>query len=300
MAQDNSGFNIDKIAEQSLDYLSSNKIGFSRLSTNIGGGVKERGETVKVRLAGSLVSQAKTAGAKLAKQDANLAPVSVTLDQWQAVKIGENDLERSLRNSTLENDFVASAFEALNEKVMTDILSLATTANGFNTDQTVSAANAITADTMANIRRKLSENKVSASGRLGILSPEIIESLQTDGAIQNAAAFGNATAVQDGQVEKVSGISCFEYTGSIPSNAQNMVGIVAHPQAFAVAMREIAEPEAGTWAGQVTSRVDPISGLPFQIRRYYDMETEEQVIEWSIFYGVAVGQVPAAIRIVTA
>ena len=301
MPQDNSTFNIHKISEQSLDYLASNKIGFSRLSTNITGGVKEKGETVSVRLSGSLVAGDKTAGTKTAKQDANYEKVTVTLNRWKSVKIGENDLERTLKGvGDFESDHIASAFEALNEAVMTDVLSLATAANGFDTFQTVSAANAVTADTMANIRRKLSENKVPSSNRLGILSPEIIESLQTDGAIQNTAAFGNSTAVQDGKVERLSGISCFEYNGNIPSNSENMVGIVAHPQAFAVAMRETAMPEAGTWAGQAISRVDPVSGLPFQIRRYYDMEDEEQVIEWSVFYGVAVGQSKAAIRVVSA
>jgi hypothetical protein len=78
MAQDNSAFNIHKIAEQSLDYLASNRIGFSRLSTNIGGGVKEKGETVSVRLAGTLTAGDKTAGTKTTKQDANYEKVTVT------------------------------------------------------------------------------------------------------------------------------------------------------------------------------------------------------------------------------
>ena len=280
-----------------MTYLEKTKLAFSKFSTNVGGGVKEKGETVKVRLAGSLTAQDKSTPGKIAKQDANYASVLVTLNKVAAVKIGQNDLERSTSDLTIESDFVVPAFEAINEQIMQDVLGLATTANGFDTDETDIAAGSVTADTMANIRRKLSENKVPGANRIGILSPEVIESLQTDGAIQNAAAFGNSSAVQDGKVEKVSGISCFEHTGTIPTNSENMHSIVVHPQAFAIAAREIAEPDAGTYAGQVRSAVSA-TGIPFQIRRYYDMETEEQVIEWQVFYGVAVGQAAAAIRLI--
>lgn len=301
MAQNNSALYIHKLAERALEYLSTNEIALSRLSTNFAGGVKEKGQTVRVRLAGALTAQDKSTPGKIAKQDANLSSVLVTLNKVAAVKIGANDLERSFSDVKLDEDFVVPAFEALNEKIMTDLLGLATTANNFDDYETEIADTAsFTADTMANIRRTLSENKVPSSGRLALLSPALIESLQTDGAIQNAAAFGDSAAVREGRVPRVSGIDTFEYNGNIPTNSQNMVGIVVHPQAFAIAAREIAEPDPGTWYGQVRSVVHPGSGLPFQIRRYYDTEDEEQVIEWQILYGVAVGQVKAASRIVTA
>lgn len=299
MAQNNSAHYIHKLAEKSLTYLAANSIAFDRFSTNLAGGVRESGNTVKTRLAGALVAQDKSTSGKIAKQDANLSSVLVTLDKVAAVKIGATDLERSYSDIKLEEDFVIPAFEALNEKVMNDLLSLATTANGFATDQTVSLVANFTADVMASARRTLSENKVPSGNRVGLLSPALIESLQADGAIQNAAAFGDSNAVKNGEVPRVSGIDTFEYTGAIPSNGENMVGMIAHPQAFAIAAREIAEPEAGTWYGQVRSVVSK-AGLPFQIRRYYDTETEEQVIEFQILYGVAVGQVKAASRIVTA
>lgn len=300
MANDVSFNYIQKLAERSLTYLAANGIAFSRFSNNIGGGTSERGQTVKTKLVNALTAQDKSTPGKLAKQDASLSTVTVTLDKVAAVKIGFNDLERSYSDGRLDEDFVIPAFEALNEKIMLDVLSLATTANGFDTDQTVSTVAGFTADVMAGIREILSTNKVPGSGRVALLSPALITSLTTDGAIQNAASFGDSLAVKEGRVPRVAGIETFEYTGNIPTNAQNMVGIVAHPQAFAIAAREIAQPEPGTWYGQVTNRVDSVTGLPFQIRRYYDTEDEEQVVEWSILYGVSVGQVKAASRIVTA
>jgi hypothetical protein len=298
MAQDNSAHYIHKLAERSLQYLSSNGIAFSRFSTNLAEGVREKGNTVRTRLAGSLTAQDKSTPGKIAKQDANLSAVTVTLDKVAAVKIGANDLERSYSDLQLEDEFIAPAFEALNEQVMSDVLGLATTANGFDTDQTDVDVTAFTADTMANIARKLSDNKVPHANRSALLSPALIESLTTDGAIQNASSFGDNSAVREGRVARVSGIDTFEYTGNIPTNSENMIGIVAHPQAFAIAAREIAEPEPGTWYGQVRSAVDSVTGLPFQIRRYYDTEDEEQVVEWQILYGVAVGQVAAGVRII--
>lgn len=301
MANNVSTAYIHKLAERSLTYLSSNGISFTRFSTNIGGGVKEKGETVKTRLAGALTAGDKVAdGPNPDTQDATLSEVLVTLNKVAYVKIGFGDLERSYSDLKLDEEFVVPAFEAMNEQIMKDVLGLATTANGFDTDQIVSPVVDFTADTMAKGARILSENKVPHANRTGLLSPALIESLSTDGAIQNAAAFGDSLAVKEGRVPRVSGIDTFEYTGEIPTNGENMVGILAHPQAFAIAAREIAEPEAGTWYGQVRSVVDSVTGLPFQIRRYYDKETEQQVVEWQILYGVTKGQVKAASRIVTA
>lgn len=297
MANTLTNVNIDKLAERSLSYLASNGIRLDAFSLNLAGGVKEKGETVKTRLAGSLSTQdlstTRTPG------DVSMTAVDVTLDQYQGVVIGFTDLERSYTDRQLDEEYVAPALEALQEKVVTDVLTQATTANGFDTHQTISTVANFSADTCASIAKTLSTNKVPHANRSAILSPALIEQLVTDGAIQNAAAFGDSKAVKDGKVPRVHGLDIYEYTGPIPS-AENMVGIAAHPQSFAIAAREIAEPEAGTWYGQVRSVVDPISGLPFQIKKYYDESTGKQVVSWSILYGVQIGQVAAASRIVTA
>tara|TARA_R110000787_G_scaffold61267_3_gene138847 strand:+ start:1287 stop:2180 length:894 start_codon:yes stop_codon:yes gene_type:complete len=289
--------NIDKLAELSLSYLASNGIRLDAFSLNLAGGVKERGETVKTRLAGSLSTQDMTSSRVAG--NATMSAVDVTLNNYEGVVIGFSDLERSYTDSQLDSEFIAPALEALQEKVVTDVLTQATTANGFDTNQTTSAVAAFSADTCANIAATLSTNKVPHGNRSAILSPALVEQLVTDGAIQNAAAFGDSNAVRDGKVNRVHGLDIYEYTGPIPA-AENMVGIVAHPQSFAIAAREIAEPEPGTWYGQVRSVVDPISGLPFQIRRYYDESTGQQVVSWTMLYGYAIGQVAAASRIVTA
>lgn len=289
--------NIDKLAELSLSYLASNGIRLDAFSLNLAGGVKERGETVKTRLAGSLSTQDMTSSRVAG--NATMSAVDVTLNNYEGVVIGFSDLERSYTDRQLDSEFIAPALEALQEKVVTDVLTQATTANGFDTSQTVSAVASFSADTCANIAATLSTNKVPHGNRSAILSPALVEQLVTDGAIQNAAAFGDSNAVKDGKVDRVHGLDIYEYTGSIPSG-ENMVGIVAHPQTFAIAAREIAEPEPGTWYGQVRSVVDPISGLPFQIKKYYDESTGQQVVSWTMLYGYAVGQAGAASRIVTA
>lgn len=297
MANTLANVNIDKLAERSLSYLASNGIRLDAFSLNLAGGVKERGETVKTRLAGAVSTQDMTSSR--APADVSMTAVDVTLDNYQGVVYGFTDLERSYTDRALDDEFVGPALEALQEKVVSDVLTQATTANGFNTHQTTETVANFSADTCASIAKTLSTNKVPHADRAAILSPALIEQLVTDGAIQNAAAFGDSNAVKEGKVNKVHGLGIYEYTGPIPS-AENMVGIAAHPQAFAVAAREIAEPEPGTWFGQVRSVVDPVSGLPFQIKKYYDESTGKQVVSWTILYGYSIGQVKAASRIVTA
>lgn len=291
------GVNIDRIAERSLDYLASNGLRLDLFTTDLAGGVKERGETVTTRFATSLTTQDLTASK--ATQNATTVKRTVTLDQYHGVPIGFGDLERSYTDRQLDELFVGPAIEALQEKMIGDALGLLTTANGFNTDQTVSAAGAFSADVVADIAQTLSDNKVGPNRNL-ILPPAYLNALVKDGAIQDASSYGSPVAIREGRVPRLHGFNVIEYTGTIPSNSENMTAVAAAPQGLVIAAREVAEPEAGTWFGQVRSVTDSATGMPIQIRKYYDQASGEQIVEWGILYGVQIGVIDNVSRIVSA
>lgn len=87
--------------------------------------------------------------------------------------------------------------------------------------------------------------------------------------------------------------------GFYASKPENLKALASTPQTFVIAARESADPHPSTYAGQVTSLIDPESGLPIQIRRFYSEEDGEQKISFSILYGAEIGVIENASRIVS-
>lgn len=269
---------IHKLAEGTLNYLGTEGIPLNLFTTDLAGGVKERGETVTTRFPNGVVSQDMSSN-RMA-QNASTVKRTVTLDQYRGVVLGFNDLERSYTPIQLEELFIAPAISTLVDEMIEYALSLVTTANGFDTHQTVSAAGAFTGDVVAGIAQKLSENKVSKANRNLIVPPSYMHSLLTDGAIQDASSYAGSDPIREARIPRLFGMNVVEYNGTIPTNSENMAGLACTPQALVIAAREIVEPDPETYAGQVRSIVDPKSGLPIQIRRYYSEEDGEQKISF--------------------
>jgi hypothetical protein len=65
-----------------------------------------------------------------------------------------------------------------------------------------------------------------------------------------------------------------------------------------LAARGVVQPPADTWYGNVVDIVDPVSGLPIQIREWYD--GTELRYEWATLYGTALGVTGNLVRILSA
>ncbi len=290
------GVNIDRIAQLTLNYLGTEGIPLNLFTTDLGKGVKEKGETVTTRFANGLVTQ--DMSASKATQNASTVKRVVTLDQYRGISIGFNDLERSYTDFDLEEMFVEPAISAIVDEMIEYALSLVTAANGFDTHETVCAAGDFDSDEVADIAQTLSTNKVKLARRNLIIPPSYNSALVKDGAIKDASSYASSDPIRENRVPRLHGFNVVEYNGTIPDNSENMTGLACTPQALVIAAREVAEPEPGTWAGQVRSIVDSKSGLPIQIRRYYD--GTEQVMEFTVLYGAEIGIIENASRIVSA
>ena len=93
------------------------------------------------------------------------------------------------------------------------------------------------------------------------------------------------------------GFDVYEYTG-IPANGENLAGIALHPSALVLAARTPAAPDDGSVS--VQDIIDPSTGIPLQLRAFYDNVAGKHYLTMGVLYGVTVGNGAALKRIKSA
>jgi hypothetical protein len=288
--------NLTKISQVSLDVLKTEGIPLSAFTTDFSADAMPKGETITTRFA-TVPSTQDFDSSKATSNSATTAR-SVTLNNYRGVSIGFKDTELTFSPVQLADLFVRPAISALVDYVINSVLTRVTNGNGFTRVATLSAG-AFDADAVADLAEGLSTGKVPKSPRNLIIKPTYMASLAKDNAI-TAASDGpsGASVIRDHQLPRIHGFNVVEYAGTIPSNSENLVGLACGKQALILAARGVVEPPAGTWFGNIENIVDPGSGLPIQIREYYD--GTELRYEFSVLFGHAIGIPLYATRIASA
>jgi hypothetical protein len=187
----------------------------------------------------------------------------------------------------------------LAEDILRDILSVVTLAN-YGAAIHTGAASAFDSEDMINIKTALDQAKWAKSSRVMILDNAYEGALLKDAGIKNAAAVGTASAIQNGRLPQIAGFDVIG-TNLIPGNSQNLVGMVALPEAILVAFSPVQPaPGVRSHLNAYEVAVDPETGLTIEYRSWGDpdTDTEKSVIE--VNYGFALGHAAALKRIVSA
>lgn len=281
MANSTAAVNVDRLAELTLDTLITKGVPLRAFTTDLTSAVSQRGDVVRTRYAGNPTVVDFSDPSNRVAADADLTDLAVTLDKYQGIGMGFTDLERSYTDYDLIQFHVEPAVAALVDKMISDVLSLAVSANVAN--EQISTAAAFDADAVADLAEGLSTRKVSTAGRAIVIPPSYMNGLIKDSVLISASDNAEGrTPLREGMVRRVHGFDVFEYNGTIPANSRNMTGIALQPQALCIAARVVASPE--NWNGQVRNITDPNSGLTLQLRHWYD--DIQQRTELSVLYGV--------------
>lgn len=285
MANTNNGVNLDVLSMTSLDVLKTEGIPLSSFTTDFTGDIMSRGETVTTRFAGLPTVKDFTAGKSA--DDQSTTSRTITLDTYRGVSMAFTDLERTYSPLELAELFVRPAISQLVDDTINNILSLVTAASF--TNNVVVADGALDADTVADLAGGLSSRKVPQAGRSLIIKPTNMASLTKDGAI-HAASDGPAGTgpIKEHRLPRLHGFDVKEYNGTIPTNSEGLAGIACGKQGLIIAARQVVAPKEGTWYGNVINIQDEASGLPIQIREYYD-NAVGLCYEFGILYGYKVG-----------
>ena len=295
MANTLGGINLAQIAEQSLDYLSTQFHPLRAFARDFSDDISGQGESVTTRVPSSMTASDLSAG--YAASDVTSTAVTVSLNKFKGHSAAFTDMEVSKAGSFdwLSSQFLAPALEVTLDAVMDDLLALVTNAN-FSSNQVTTSAN-MDLDIVADLAGALSTAKCPKSERALLLGSTYYASLAKDNLVQDASAYGNSDPIQEGIVQKAHGFSIYEYTG-IPTNSENLAGIALHPSALVLAARTPAAPDDSSVS--VQDIVDPSTQLPIQLRTFYDNVAGKHYLTMGVLYGVAVGNGAALKRIKSA
>ncbi|WP_038168543.1 P22 phage major capsid protein family protein [Verrucomicrobium sp. BvORR106] len=290
-----SAVNITRISQLTLDALVTQGVPLRAFLTDFSDELEPHGETVTARFPGALTTQ--DMNASKAPGSVTFTPVPITLDNFRGVVMGFKDTERTFTDVKLAEEFVQPAVSALVDYVISAALSVVTNANGYTHAVTLTSAQ-FDADAVADLADEFSTRKIPTTGRVLLIKPKYKGSLVKDNAIQNASASGSNGAVVNNEIPRVHGFAVVEYNGTIPANGEALEGIAVHPQAICMAARGVVPPPADTWYGKVVNIIEPNTGLPLQIREYYD--GVQLVYEIAVLFGVAKGMPAKLTRIKSA
>jgi len=295
MANTLGGINIAQIAEQSLDYLSTQFHPLRAFSRDFSTDISGAGESVTTRVPASMTAVDLSSG--YTAQDVSSSAITCTLNKFKGHSAAYTDMEVSKAGNFdwLSSVFLAPALEVTLDAVMDDLLALVLNAN-YSANEVITAAN-FDVDEVADLAADLTTAKVPKSERALILPPSYYASIQKDAIVQDSSSYSSPAAVQDNAAQRVHGFNLYEYTG-IPANGENLAAIALHPSALVLAARQPAAPTDGSV--DVADIQDPTTGLPIQLRTWYDNTAGKHYLSMGVLYGVAVGNGAALKRIKSA
>lgn len=290
------GINLQVIAQDSLTTLLAQFPLVNKFTTDFGGDILQRGESVTTRLAGPVVATDIAANGYIASNVTSTAKV-VTLNKHKGFVMGFQDGEVARGGyDVLRRTFIRPAAHAVVKAVMDDVFGLVTGANfGTTGDTTVNGTKvvyngsvaAFDADAVADIAQQLTDANVAMAGRTIICRPSLYTALAKDNSIQAQYASGTNAPITENLLPRIHGFEINQYSALPDPESNNLKGIAVNPEAILIAARLPATPT--NWYGNVATATDAESGLSIQVREWYDGVSGEQKLSMSILYGVSVG-----------
>lgn len=288
------GINLQVIAQDSLTTLLAEFPLVSKFTTNFGGDVATRGESVTTRIA-SGVSATDIGANGYAVSNVTSTAKTVTLDKHKGFVMGFTDGEVAKGGyDVLRRTFIRPAAHAVSKAVLDDIFALLTAGNFTSVGYNGTAA-AFDADAVAVLSQTLTDANVAQAGRMLIVKPVLYTALAKDNAIQAQYASGTNAPLTENLLPRIHGFEVNQYS-AFPATVANQLGVAINSEAILIATRLPALPT--NWYGNVATATDDQSGLSVQVREWYDGNTGEQKLSMSLLYGVAVGNGAAATRII--
>lgn len=296
MANTLNGINLAQIAQQTIDYLSTEFHIVRAFARDFSMDIEQEGESVTTRIVSSVSAQDLSSGYSPA--DVTTTAKTITLNKFKGHVRGFTDLEVSKAGDFewLSGQFIEPALEAVRDAFMDDLLALVLNA-AFSSNEVITAAN-FDADEVADLAADMTTAKVPKRERALILPPTYYASVQKDAIIQDTSSYGDSSAVKEHAARRVHGFTLYEYTG-IPTNSENLAAIALHPSALIMAARQVAVPQNAPHVA-VENVEDPSTGIPLQFRTWYDANAGKQIVSVGVLYGVATGNAGALKRIKSA
>jgi hypothetical protein len=275
--------NNEIFARKAIEGLCKILLPITKFSNNYSPDQGQRGDQVLVPIISTLT--ATTFNGSYAICGGTKTVATVNLTRHRHVSVGQNDI--TYHSSSVANleDFGFQMGKALGAVVLTDILSLVTTAN-FTAAGTTTVANFDIYQLRA-ARLALSVANVPTEPRnilVDLVPYDVL--LGITNFIQRQMYFEEAV-LREGRLIRALGMDFWEIN-SLFDSTYSVSAFAAHPDAIAVAMRYLA-PQAGNTYNEAMPITDAESGLTIGLRDHYDNNTGSRYVNLECLYGYTVG-----------
>lgn len=275
--------NNEIFARKAIEGLCNVLLPITKFAGNFGPDAAQKGDQLLVPLISTLT--ATTWNGSYAVCGGTKTVATVNLTRHRHVSVGQSDITYHSSSESNLSDFGFQMGKALGTVVLTDILSLVTTAN-FSASGTTTVANFDVYQLRA-ARLALNVANVPLTPRNMLIDCVPYDVLLGITNFVQAQMFKDQGVLQEGQVTRALGMDFWEINGLFTS-AASVMAFVAHPDAICVGMRYLAPQEGNTY-NQAMAVTDPETGLVLGLRDHYDNNTGTRYVNLECLYGYTVG-----------
>jgi hypothetical protein len=256
----------------------------------------KQGDTITIRRPAVFEAMDFNRATGIILQDIAEDAVPLKLDHLADVSFPVTAEELTLSIDDFAQRLLVPAMEAITQKVDGALAAAAIeAATGPGGGGTVTM-DTKASDVMIDAREVLTRNKLPASGRYAILSPEGTSEALRDPLFVEADTSGSTDALREASIGRVFGIDTYESQvfGTGPGDVGTADGVAFHKTAITLASRALQAP-MGVGANQVA--IESFKGLTLRVVYDYDVKYKQDVISVDFLYGTAATRPEGAVAL---
>jgi hypothetical protein len=199
-----------------------------------------------------------------------VSAITLNLNEHQIVSTDITDVQFANSSNADISIFAQQQGRALARKCIGNIFGLLSITN-FGAAAATAVSIADTGLTQIRNARKTMVDRQVPMDRLSLVSnSELFNALLSDTNISQAFQYGGAEAVREGRIPRLLGMDVYE-TNALPlGGTLSLIGFLAHPDAIAIAIRNLQPQDGGDSYLAVETVTDPETGLGFTYRRHFN------------------------------
>ena len=274
--------NNEIFANSAIEGLAKILLPITRFARNFSPAAGQRGDQILVPLISTLTATTFSAY-NICGGEKTVA--TINLNKHKIVQVGQSDITYHSSSEANLRDFGYQMGKALGTLILSDVLSLVTTAN-FTSVAAVSVVDFDTVELRA-ARLALNKNNVPTEPRVALIDADPYDALLSVTNFVQAYMFKDSAVLQEGKIMRALGMDFYEHNGLFTA-ANSVMALCAHPDAIAIGMRYLA-PQEGHNYTEAAPVTDPETGLTLGLRDHYDENTGTRYINLEALYGYSIG-----------
>lgn len=280
-------FNDKIFAQEALQAFSASLTPLNVFSHSFDQSAKNIGSAVIVPLVGTMTattfSYSNNSDVPYEGSGGTITALTVNLDQHVITTIDITDYQHG--PGVDFTTFAQQQGRALGKEVIRRLWSTFTVAN-FGASIVNLSIDQYGARSLAKARLGLKKRDVPSSSLSAIVNEDAFGTMLADESFSNASMYGGSEAIREGKIPRAFGLDVYS-SNIMPTNGISLVGVAAHADAIALAMRYL-EPQAPAAYDSAQKLVDE-NGITMGYRRHYNAGKGKMYVNFECLFGFTFG-----------